>query len=145
MSEKRKYVLGFLFNQAGTGVVLIRKNRPEWQAGKLNGVGGKIEDGESLEGAMAREFKEETGAELKHSRWNDVFKMDGPDWEVYVLMAKEEAAFLAARTTTDEEIVIASVKNLPNDCLSNLHWLIPLVWDYYESDAFVINDIEYLK
>lgn len=41
---------------------MIRKNRPEWQAGRLNGVGGKVEttdaDGHA---AMVREFTEETG------------------------------------------------------------------------------------
>src|SRR5687767_2261708 len=53
-------------------VLLVRKARPEWQAGLLNGIGGKIQhlpirpqDTElrwesSLE-AMRREFTEETG------------------------------------------------------------------------------------
>ena len=35
------YACGFLFSQDRTRVVLIRKRRPAWQAGKLNGVGGK--------------------------------------------------------------------------------------------------------
>src|SRR5690349_13991679 len=44
--EQQAYALGFLFD--GTGrVVLIRKRRPAWQAGLLNGVGGKVEPGEA--------------------------------------------------------------------------------------------------
>ena len=38
-------------------VVLTHKNRPAWQAGKLNGVGGKIELLESPVAAMVREFE----------------------------------------------------------------------------------------
>lgn len=52
---KRQYVLGFLFNENLTKVVLVRKKRPEWQCGLLNGVGGKIEDGEPPLDAMVRE------------------------------------------------------------------------------------------
>ncbi len=36
------YVVGFMFTEDEKQVVLIEKKRPEWQAGKLNGVGGKI-------------------------------------------------------------------------------------------------------
>ena len=34
------YACGFLFSDDRRHVVLIRKRRPAWQAGKLNGVGG---------------------------------------------------------------------------------------------------------
>ena len=55
-----KYVLGFAFNKGCTEVLLIEKKRPNWMVGKLNGVGGHIEDGETPIDAMVREFKEET-------------------------------------------------------------------------------------
>jgi 8-oxo-dGTP diphosphatase len=42
-----KYVVGFLFNEGKTKVVLIKKNRPDWQKGYFNGVGGKIEGDET--------------------------------------------------------------------------------------------------
>lgn len=57
----KTYVLGFCFNAALNKVVLIRKNRPQWQAGKLNGVGGHVEPWELPLGAMVREFREESG------------------------------------------------------------------------------------
>lgn len=57
---KHRYVVGFLFSEDESRVLLVLKNRPAWQEGKLNGVGGKIEAGETPLQAMEREFKEET-------------------------------------------------------------------------------------
>ncbi len=37
-----RYVVGFCFNGDMSKVVLIQKNRPAWQVGKLNGVGGMV-------------------------------------------------------------------------------------------------------
>lgn len=45
------YVVGFQFARRGNLVTLIRKNHPEWQAGKLNGVGGKTRRRLSSHGA----------------------------------------------------------------------------------------------
>lgn len=65
----KKYVLGFAFSRDKKDMVLISKLRPEWQKGKLNGVGGKIEDGERRFHAMIREFKEETGVDTNFTNW----------------------------------------------------------------------------
>lgn len=60
----KDYVLGFAFSRDGKNVILIEKLRPEWQKGKLNGVGGKVEPEDiSPLHAMIREFKEETGVD----------------------------------------------------------------------------------
>ena len=42
-------------------VLLVLKDKPEWQKGKLNLPGGKIEEGESPEQAATRELKGEAG------------------------------------------------------------------------------------
>jgi 8-oxo-dGTP diphosphatase len=57
----KRYVVGFCFDYNHENVLLIRKNRPDWQVGRFNGLGGKIEKGESPLAAMGREFVEETG------------------------------------------------------------------------------------
>ena len=57
----KKYVVGFMFDTSLTNVALIRKTKPAWQAGLLNGIGGKVEAGESFDDAMVREFSEEAG------------------------------------------------------------------------------------
>lgn len=58
------FVCGFCFDQERDRVVLIQKAQPDWQAGRLNGVGGKVESGESVAQAMTREFEEEAGVRL---------------------------------------------------------------------------------
>lgn len=68
-SVEKHYVLGFAFNNAVDHVVLIHKNRPQWQAGKINGIGGKVEPGEIPIFSMQREFYEETGIETVFHDW----------------------------------------------------------------------------
>lgn len=134
-----KYVLGFLFNVKLTRVVLIRKQRPSWQRGLLNGIGGKIEHGETPEEAMVREFQEETGVTVKE--WIGFTKMTGPhksdpdSWEVSCFYAFAGDKFFATiKTTTDEEVVILHpsliYRGCPDSIHSNLAWLIPLAIDF---------------
>src|SRR5690242_7587733 len=57
----KHYTVGFFFNEDLSKVLLIRKAKPPWQAGRLNGIGGSFEGTESPEKCMDREFLEETG------------------------------------------------------------------------------------
>lgn len=84
-STIQEYVCGFMFDRDMERVVLIRKSKPQWQAGKLNGVGGKVEIKETVKAvpgltsgfhiyetppeAMAREFLEETGYRTRPQDW----------------------------------------------------------------------------
>lgn len=70
----RGYVLGFLFDPAIENVLLIKKTHPAAQAGRFNGVGGKIEKGESHLSAMIRECTEETG--ITYHDWCYVLTFD---------------------------------------------------------------------
>jgi len=59
------YVMGFIFNKAKDKVLLVEKNKPDWMAGRWNGMGGKIGDNNKDETpleAMRRECEEETGS-----------------------------------------------------------------------------------
>jgi 8-oxo-dGTP diphosphatase len=99
----RAYVIGFLFTIERDRVLLVRKNRPEWQAGRLNGIGGKIEPGELAIDAMIREFKEETGLLVRG--WLPFYRerfANGIDLQFFAASADE---FDQARTMTDEEIL----------------------------------------
>lgn len=40
----KRYVLIFPFVNSNQEVLLVRKRSPEWQRGKLNGIGGKIDE-----------------------------------------------------------------------------------------------------
>ena len=121
-----EYVAGFLFSEDRERVVLIKKNKPAWQKGCLNGVGGKIEPGETNKQAMRREFLEETGLDI--STWREVIDLSSPaGWVVHFFTAYGDVD--QAKTMTEEEVVVASVKSLPENVLYNLHWLVPIGLD----------------
>lgn len=70
------------------GRVLLGMKKRGFGAGRWNGYGGKVEDGESLEEAAVREMKEEVG--LVPTEMNKVgilnfsFKSEDPDLQVHI-------------------------------------------------------------
>lgn len=123
MQSKTAYVCGFIFNPTYDRVLLIRKNKPEWQKGHLNGIGGKIEINESVEDAMIRECYEESG--LKIHQWEYLTELSGDDWILHFWHART-AFFDDAISMTDEKLEYYNAKEIPTDAIENLHWLIPL-------------------
>ncbi|MGE3333658.1 MAG: NUDIX domain-containing protein [Rhodospirillaceae bacterium] len=141
MTEPLKtYALGFMFYRSPLGeltVVLIKKKRPAWQAGLLNGIGGKVEDGETPEQAMVREFKEEAGLITMPEDWKHVLTMtldNDAERERTGRAAKVEVfsyVFTKGRppvaSQTDEEL-----RHVPAELAlhfphtPNLRWLLPL-------------------
>jgi len=65
----KSYVCGFAFSEGGKFVYLIEKNRPAWQVGCLNGIGGGVDEGEEPIQAIVREFEEEAGVPTQQSDW----------------------------------------------------------------------------
>ncbi len=129
--NRAQYVLGFMFDNLMQNVVLIRKNKPAWQEGKLNGVGGKVEPNEGFLLAMTREFYEETG--VFTNSWRQVCELSSPDFRMWVYYAKSDEAYLSACTQTPEDQYamkeyIYKFPVLPHapDRLPNLRWLIPM-------------------
>lgn len=119
-----EYVAGFLFDEFFEHVVLVRKEKPAWQKDRLNGVGGKIESGETPEQAMRREFFEEAGMDVPN--WREFCALSGDDWIVHFFYATGDVE--AAKTMTEETIGFWNVDELPWDhsVIPNLHWLIPM-------------------
>jgi 8-oxo-dGTP diphosphatase len=95
-----KYVLGFCFTPNLNYVVLIEKKRPEWQAGKLNAIGGHIEEGETPLQAMRREFIEETSLSPTND-WTKFGVLRSPSWETHLF-----------HTTTTRTLPIQSTDEL---------------------------------
>ncbi len=125
------FVIGFAFSPAEDEVVLIRKRRLGWQAGRLNGVGGHIEAGELPIDAMRREFEEETGVLVY-------------DWTHFATIHRSvgKAEFFSClidvtqvRTCTDEEVGQYSTYCLPDDVVPDIHWLIPMALHIDEDSA----------
>lgn len=130
----RRYVLGFLFANDLSNVLLIRKLRPNWQAGKLNGVGGKIESTDkTTEEAMTREFEEETGLIVLPERWQHFAVMRGPDFALHAYRAFSHN-LEGAQSMTDEKVEIVPIDPNGHPChdfnyVPNVHWLLPLALD----------------
>jgi 8-oxo-dGTP diphosphatase len=99
---KSLYCVGFMFSLGMKAVVLIRKKRPDWQRGLLNGVGGKLQGGEAPLEGMRREFREETGVEWDD--WSPLARLDFPEATVWFFWAASDSAFMACKTQTDEEV-----------------------------------------
>lgn len=98
------YVAGFMFTPDLEAVVLVKKTHPEWQKGRLNAVGGKIEDYESVPDAMAREFGEETGVITWPSEWFRFAELLDPKGSHVIFFVCKSEKALFAKTTTNEEI-----------------------------------------
>lgn len=138
MKLKKEMVLGFLFDRHLISVVLIRKAKPAWQRGRLNGVGGKIKKGETPREAMFREWYEETGTQFLD--WRPFCKMEGPDFIVHVFVGRDEFsdAFNNARTVTREPIEKVMVHELGSWCrVLNLDWLVPMARDYMRDFDYI--------
>jgi 8-oxo-dGTP diphosphatase len=130
---KTEYVLGFMFSPDKTAVVLIEKKRPAWQAGKLNGVGGKLEQNEWPVDAMVREFKEETGCTTLPADWKYFLTLEGGDWRVYCYRSFSSARG-ELKQMTDEKVDWSFVsRGQVLDCrdklIPNLSWIVPLALD----------------
>lgn len=89
MTENGKtlYVMGLAFNAARDLVLLVHKRRPAFLAGKWNGLGGHVEEGETLHEAMVREFHEETGLRTAWYDWTQFARLETPRSVVYCFAA----------------------------------------------------------
>lgn len=128
--SKTTYAAGFLFTEDRSHLALVEKQKPAWQAGKLNGIGGKIEAGETPMAAMVREFAEETG--VAFDGWEPLAVLTGDDFEVHFFQGFDDKVW-DVRTMESERIEIlydddflwSSVDRM----LPNLRTLISLALD----------------
>lgn len=124
------YVVGFIHNDHE--VALIRKNRPQWQDGFLNGIGGKVEKYENIHDAMVREFKEEAGRFV--GPWEHFLTLEGEIARVYCFAVYDEHSdhIPKLETQEDEPIEIWPLGWLntgieESATVPNLEWIIPLL------------------
>jgi len=138
--KKTNYVLGFLFDDTGSSVVLIQKIKPKWQAGLLNGVGGKIESRETRHDAMVREFKEETGVDSSINDWREFCEMSHSDFSVFCFIARSTEATENVKSQETEIVQRIALNELADKrCVSNLRWLIELALDENSGKRFYTN------
>lgn len=135
-----RYVLGFVFDDSGDHVVLIQKTKPAWQAGKWNGLGGKIEPWESAHKAMIREFEEEAG--VYSADWVNFGRMVGPDWDCELFYVFNTNVRALVTTRTDEKVCTFSVQSLP-ETISNVPWLIAAARNHKQNRGEFTLEVKY--
>jgi len=131
---KKEMVVGFRFSPNINAkddrmglLLLLRKNRPPWQAGKLNGVGGKIEPNEDPLMAMRREYEEEVGVAIED--WERRIVLIGDDFVLHVFWSVGPIELPRKRNDVGEKLEIVPFRNVPDGTIPNLRWMIPLCAD----------------
>lgn len=128
-----EYVCGFFFSHERSMVALIEKRRPDWQKGKFNGIGGKVEPGENKNHAMWREFMEEPGADIAPSKWTHFATLHhlAREGVVHFFRADADPTMPSElRQITDERVLWCPSHYLAGlPVMNNLRWLIPMAAD----------------
>ncbi len=141
-----KYVLGFLFDKSLSRVLLLNKNRGpiEKLKGRLNGCGGRWEDGEDAASAMRRESIEETGLDLDWCNYASLGNSSGFSMELFYSVSDKIYDF---QQKEDEIYDIYSVTHYPQSRffpnylnpiypyeqfphMENLQWMIPMALNH---------------
>lgn len=145
-----------MFSEDKSKVLLILKDRPEWQKGKLNGIGGKNEidkDSIYMDQTQVREFLEETGIETKKDDWDLFAIISGTEtkdsvgtelnstYRVYCFRSFSDKIFKYKHIEIEKPI-ICNVQDIImglHKILPNVNWLIPMALNHKGS----ILEIQY--
>jgi 8-oxo-dGTP diphosphatase len=122
------YVVAFLFSEDAKLIALITKDHPDWQKGKLNGIGGHIEAFETPTAAIIREIEEEAGVSLKSLHLFAIGNTENNSTTLYCFTAKINVYDITSKEK--ERINLYRVNGFnERPIIDNLKWLIPLALD----------------
>lgn len=127
-----KYVLGLAFDHDMQHIALILKTRPSSQAGKLNGVGGAIAQGETPLDAMIRKFGHEACLQTTAADWVPFIRLGREGSAVEVFTARLSAAqFAALCSGTDEALLVLPVDTpeIKSFGVPSLVWMLAMLKD----------------
>lgn len=128
-----RYVVGFVFASGlPQHVLLLRKDTEgkegvHWMDGMWNGLGGKVEDGESAAEAMDREGLEELGLDLE---WEHVATLTDGRFQLDVCRAWVERFSDTPEVNDVGELFhwhpVNNVVHQRLRTIPNLQWLVPM-------------------
>lgn len=108
----KEYVVTFLFTTNMDEVWMVEKQKPDWQKGCLNGIGGKIEKDELPVEAAIRELKEEAGVD-KMNLWELGYMFgtnnDSSGFKVWVFTGVTD---LELKTMETEQILLKKINEI---------------------------------
>lgn len=101
-----KYVLTVILSNDGQyGIGIVKNKGPEQVIGKITFPGGRVEPGENLAVAAARELHEETGVLVDPSQLINIANS-----ETMAVFAARSSDVLSAITREDEEVVVLALE-----------------------------------
>lgn len=119
--------------------LLVRKTKPQWQAGLWNGPGGEANFGESSAHAATRELQEETRLDVSPSAWRHVATLDGPTFVIKLMthtlrpgrihLTPPDPKDCGTHGYGPEFYRWYASDQLPPDIVPDLRWLVPLAFD----------------
>ena len=129
----------------------VKKER-DIHEGKWNGLGGKLEPGESPEACAVREVREESGLEIKNLRYGGLLvfaNFKGEDWYVWVYSTDEFSGELIDSNEGNLQWIadgeLRSLALWPSDLLF-LDWLeagriFSARFEYNERDEMLTHEV----
>ena len=139
----KHFTVGFVFDPDLNHILLIHKNRPEWQKGKVNGPGGKVLDHESPYVSVSREIKEETGLAIPPEEWTPIAEILRHDYSCQFFGSIYPHKKEDAQTQTDEKVEWFSTHIMPKNAVGGLSWLVPLCMDKIRNQDIEFVSIRY--
>lgn len=137
----KNYVLGLIFSEDKKSILLLKKNRgPEAVIGKLNGIGGKIEEFETAYHAMVRECKEETGLDIPVDEWEFSSILNGPNWNVFIFNVFTDKIFDFQQIEDEQLTIIHSDYIKDYEVVNNIPLLVAVALD----DSGIMKPVKFI-
>ena len=133
-----EYAMGFLFDSQGQRVALIRKNRPALIAGKLTGLGGHREEGESFAQCIVREYFEESGVATQLADWTH-FATVSTDYMLMSCFFSRSALVDEVLTLEDEEVCVYRIEDLAESDMANFTAELIRLALHYDGEVAELN------